>query len=617
MGGSHGRAAYLQVVLERLWEAEREEGSSVIRLATLERLGGARRIVGEHLDRALSALNPAELDTAAAMFSHLVTPSGAKVAHDVDDLAAYAGVDEAAARDVTASLVDERILRPVEGPQGDGSRVEIFHDVLAAAVAAWGRDHEAARVLEAERAEAGRKHRRLLALVVTALIALAGMTLVAIYAVAQQREADDQRALASSEARVAKGSALAAQALQVLPTNPALALKYAATAATIDPTRGEDVLRRTLVESRQRNVFGNRRDEVVAASFSPDGKTVALATAAGRVVVAPRLGRPLMRRRHGRSVNALAFVRNDRLVTASSNGTIAVWDLRTRRRVRTLTVGAPVLALAVSSDGRLVAAGAGNRRLSVWGVRSGKRIRDWPFPAKVEHVSFDARGERLLAAGRGRARLFDVPSGLPGAPFDAEGRVIAAALSPGGRLVATGGKGKHAVARVWDATSGVVLSEIRGHTNGIVDVEFDRLGTLLVTASADGTARVYNVTVPRRPLFVAPLIGHTANVLSARFSPDGKRVVTASKDNAAAVWRPQGNLLVSLVGHNEDVYGAELNRDGRYALTWSADGTARVWDAEPEPIMTPRQASAASLFGRCSAATQAWSPRSTLTGTSP
>ena len=58
---------YLQVVMERLWDAERAAGSNVLRLATLEALGGGRRIVLEHLDRVLAGLDPSEQDTAAAM----------------------------------------------------------------------------------------------------------------------------------------------------------------------------------------------------------------------------------------------------------------------------------------------------------------------------------------------------------------------------------------------------------------------------------------------------------------------------------------------------------------------------------------------------------------------
>src|SRR5205085_10401929 len=75
---------YLQLVLTRLWEEERRAGSHVLRLATLEDLGGAQNIVRTHLDTAMSALPSHEQDAAARVFRYLVTPSGTKIAYTAD-----------------------------------------------------------------------------------------------------------------------------------------------------------------------------------------------------------------------------------------------------------------------------------------------------------------------------------------------------------------------------------------------------------------------------------------------------------------------------------------------------------------------------------------------------
>ena len=49
-------APYLQLVLERLWERERESGSRELRLETLRAIGGARAVVREHVQGALDAV---------------------------------------------------------------------------------------------------------------------------------------------------------------------------------------------------------------------------------------------------------------------------------------------------------------------------------------------------------------------------------------------------------------------------------------------------------------------------------------------------------------------------------------------------------------------------------
>src|SRR5207247_2042511 len=112
------------------------EGSRVLRLSTLERLGGAARIVEDHLERALAALEPGQKAMAARMFHHLVTPSGTKIAHAASDLAKYAGASEAELASVVGALARERILKPAAG-DGASDAHEIYHDVLAGAVLAW------------------------------------------------------------------------------------------------------------------------------------------------------------------------------------------------------------------------------------------------------------------------------------------------------------------------------------------------------------------------------------------------------------------------------------------------------------------------------------------------
>ena len=83
-------APYLQLVMTRLWDEEQRIGSYVLRLETLNRLGGAGHIVRTHLDTALGALLPHELDVAARVFHHLVPPSGSRQALTLPDLAQYA-----------------------------------------------------------------------------------------------------------------------------------------------------------------------------------------------------------------------------------------------------------------------------------------------------------------------------------------------------------------------------------------------------------------------------------------------------------------------------------------------------------------------------------------------
>ena len=104
-------APYLQLVMERVWEEEQAAGSRLLRLGTLERLGGARAIVSAHLERTLGALSPHDAAIAASALTYLVTPSRTKIAQSFDDLVGYTDESPAELRSVLDLLAAQRILR--------------------------------------------------------------------------------------------------------------------------------------------------------------------------------------------------------------------------------------------------------------------------------------------------------------------------------------------------------------------------------------------------------------------------------------------------------------------------------------------------------------------------
>ena len=145
----------------------------------------------------------------------------------------------------------------------------------------------------------------------------------------------------------------------------------------------------------------------------------------------------------------------------------------------------------------------------------------------------------------------------------------------GHRLVTASSDG---TARVWGAHRGGMLVELKGHTKPVESAAFSPDGQRVVTASDDGTARVWRANGGGTPVV---LKGHTGPVVRASFSPDGQRVVTASFDGTVRVWRADGEgPPVVLAGHGDRIMGAAFSPDGRRVVSASFDGTARVWRAD-------------------------------------
>ncbi|WP_437622747.1 nSTAND1 domain-containing NTPase [Sorangium sp. So ce1151] len=115
------------------------------------------------------------------------------------------------------------------------------------------------------------------------------------------------------------------------------------------------------------------------------------------------------------------------------------------------------------------------------------------------------------------------------------------------------------------------------HAADVRSAHFSPDGKRVVTASADNTARVWELDGSGK--FI-DLNGHVASVRSAAFSADGKRVVTASADNTARVWElDDSGKFIELKGHASRVTSAAFSPDGKRIVTASWDKTARLWPA--------------------------------------
>jgi hypothetical protein len=126
------------------------------------------------------------------------------------------------------------------------------------------------------------------------------------------------------------------------------------------------------------------------------------------------------------------------------------------------------------------------------------------------------------------------------------------------------------------SASGTLLV-LHGHTESVQTASLSPDGGRIVTASYDGTARIWDCRTGAERVV---LRGHTWLVTGASFSPDGGRIVTASQDMTARIRDARaGADFHTLHGSTGGVAVASFSPDGARIVTRTAFGDGLVWDA--------------------------------------
>ena len=232
---------------------------------------------------------------------------------------------------------------------------------------------------------------------------------------------------------------------------------------------------------------------------------------------------------HGTSVDLLALTaEGERLVTSGGDGVLVVWDVKTKQVVHRLSerAGAGGLenakAIAVSADGKQVAAVGHGPKFHVWSMETGKgRTLTFPGAHSVDHVCFGPKGRVAAygAAGNGQVGVWgegasalwikEYLGGPHRLSWSPKGDTLA--------VLAVYGKGISLV----DAASGRVRSEIATESPRDA-VAFSPGGDLLA------------VTERGRVKLVDPASGKTLRTTGAHgasmlaFSPDGAVVISGA-----------------------------------------------------------------------------------------
>jgi WD40 repeat protein len=256
-----------------------------------------------------------------------------------------------------------------------------------------------------------------------------------------------------------------------------------------------------------------------------------------------------------------------------------LWRLAHGERRTLAEPAGEIKCVAVSPDGKLVAAGSTDRSVYLWDAATGANKGKLPGGVlSVTGVAFSPDGTTLAAGGAsGTVKLWDVATRkpLPTEFSAAPEAVTCVAFAPDGATLAAGTVG--GTVKLWDVKTGRENRSLAAHRGNVLTLAFSRDGKTLATGGFDSRVRLWEPNGDPR----AELLGHTAEVTALAFSPDDKSLAAAGRDGAVYLWEAATGKRRGgpLYPHRADVTALAFTADGTGLITGGTDRTVRVWDA--------------------------------------
>lgn len=391
-----------------------------------------------------------------------------------------------------------------------------------------------------------------------------------------------------------------------------------------------------LFEIRESGILHGHAKEVRQVVFDATGQLAATATDRINIydVGAQRAGNdPIHRYEVGRSIDRIQFAKDSRRILGLAGARSLVWNFGTARGVVTLRQDGKVPAIDLSQDGLRIATAGDDQVLRLWQTRDGRQIwatEQLGSPLKtldvdpqdrliaasdvrgavhvhamedgakkftlkghahpVPVVRFLNAGARLLTAGarsgasnKGRATVWSLTDQSEQLTLNRPHVITAADVNAAGTLLATveEGDANGHIVRLWSLPGLQPQGQVGDHSEKIRHVRIAPDGNSLVTASSDGTARVFRLTGERITNIRVGL-----PVRFATFSSDGEQVLTCSvgKGGSAQLWRVNdATEVLHFQGQRNPMWGS-LNSMGAWAATSARDGTTCIWPTDPVAI---------------------------------
>jgi cytochrome c len=234
---------------------------------------------------------------------------------------------------------------------------------------------------------------------------------------------------------------------------------------------------------------------------------------------------------HDGAVNAVAFLRDGRIVTAGADARIAVWTSGESRPDVTFDGHtAPIAGLAVSPAGDWLASASWDRTVRLWPLGGGSPRIFEGNTQNVNGVAFSRDGRQVMSAGYDATlRIWPVSDGGNAIVRNLPTPLNTVAVAPDGEIIVAGADGK----TYFLSPQGEVRGELQASATPVIALAISGDGALVAAAGIRGSVAVIDHHTRK---IQKTLIGPGLPVWSVAFLPDSRTLLTGGADRMLRRW---------------------------------------------------------------------------------
>lgn len=304
------------------------------------------------------------------------------------------------------------------------------------------------------------------------------------------------------------------------------------------------------------------------------------------------------------AATALAFSPDGKKIVVGGHHEITVWDVDTAKLEKRINTRARrAMALLFLPDGKLVVAGGrpgeeGDvRAYDISGagkITDGVSFLDGVDDKKIMLkqlldtddevlcLALSSDGKKLAAGGCDRLlHVWDIGSGIENAKLEQSIEnhadwVFSASFSPDGKFLASSSRDK--TAKVWNLASKESLATFPDHQNSVYGVFFKADGKNCYSAGDDKQLRLFGLDGERAGKQVRVIGAHTGQILKIAGNEKANLIATGGSDNTIKTWNAESGAAVkTFVGLTDQVLSLAFNKDGSLVAGGAWNGEVIIW----------------------------------------